>query len=108
MTTNYSKVVINPLLLVDIYLGSFQFYPEYLRGQFLGPTLFVLFLIDIVSVISPDTNILMYADDIKIWRQINCVFDHITLQKDIDSLIDWATLNKMKFHPYKTKVLKSI
>ena len=75
------------------------------QGSILGPTLFVMFLNDIVTVISPDTKILMYADDTKIWRQINCEYDHITLQKDIDSLFDWAIVNKMNFHPSKTKVL---
>ena len=75
------------------------------QGPILGPTLFVLFLNDIVSVISPDTNILMYADDTKIWRKIFCEYNHTTLQKDIDNLMDWAVQNKMNFHPSKTKVL---
>ena len=29
------------------------------------------------------TNILMYADDTKIWRQMNDYDDHITLQHDL-------------------------
>ena len=75
------------------------------QGSIIGPTLFVLFMNDIVSVISHDTNILMYADDTKIWRQILSESDHETLQNDIDNLIDWSVRNKMKFHPSKTKVL---
>ena len=31
--------------------------------------------------------------------------DHIILQKDIDTLNDWAIGNKMKFHPSKCHVL---
>ena len=35
------------------------------QGSILGPTLFVLFINDIVSGLDPETNILMYADDTK-------------------------------------------
>ena len=75
------------------------------QGSILGPTLFVLFLNDITCGISDKTNILMYADDTKIWREINCESDHHILQKDIDYLYDWALKNKMKFHPSKCKAL---
>ena len=75
------------------------------QGSILGSTLFVLFLNDIVSVISPDNNILMYADDTKIWRQINNEPGHTALQKDINSLMDWAVRNKLIFHLSKIKVL---
>ena len=75
------------------------------QGSILGPTLFVLFLNDIVSEIDHDTNILMYADDTKIWRQMKPLQDHLALQKNIDCLFDWAVRNKMKFHPTKCKVL---
>ena len=47
----------------------------------------------------------MYADDTKIWRQIDSHEDHITLQRDIDYLYDWSKRNKMNFHPSKSKVL---
>ena len=46
------------------------------QGLILGPTLFVLFSNDTVSVICPDTNILIYADDTKIWRQILSESEH--------------------------------
>ena len=47
----------------------------------------------------------MYADDTKIWRKIVCEEDHLLLQKDIDYLLSWALINKMKFHPGKCKAL---
>ena len=75
------------------------------QGSILGPTLFVLFLNDITDKISTNTNILMYADDTKIWREIHNEDDHNVLQRDIDSLMDWALQNCMKFHPSKCKVL---
>ena len=75
------------------------------QGSIIGPSLFILFLNDITEGLSPGTNINMYADDTKIWREINYENDHITLQNDIDYLMDWALLNKMKFHPSKCKVV---
>ena len=75
------------------------------QGSILGPTLFVLFLNDITSGLDANTNILMYADDTKIWREIKCENDHIVLQRDIDFLFDWALRNCMKFHPSKCKAL---
>ena len=53
------------------------------QGSFLGPTLFVLFLNDIVQGLDPATNVTMYADDTKIWS----------------NMFDWAIRNKMRFHP---------
>ena len=75
------------------------------QGSILGPTLFVLFLNDIVQGLNTGTNITMYADDTKIWRQMLHHNDHLTLQKDINFLLDWSLRNKMRFHPSKCKVL---
>ena len=75
------------------------------QGSIVGPTLFVLFINDIVHSISEGTNIALYADDTKIWRTIIKQDDNWSLQRDINQLQIWATQNKMKFHPDKTKVL---
>ncbi|KAL5262702.1 hypothetical protein ACHWQZ_G008188 [Mnemiopsis leidyi] len=40
------------------------------QGSILGPLLFIMFINDISSGISPGTNLSLYADDTKIWRQI--------------------------------------
>ena len=75
------------------------------QGSILGPTLFVLFLNDITSGLNDETNIMMYADDTKIWRQVCKYNDHLKLQEDINYLLEWSIRNKMKFHPSKCKVL---
>ena len=75
------------------------------QGSILGPTLFILFLNDITNDLSPGTNIAMYADDTKIWRKILIQDDHWILQRDINSLLNWAHRNKMVFHPSKSYVL---
>ena len=75
------------------------------QGSIIGPTLFVLFINDIYSGLSQGTNILLYADDTKIWREISIEEDHDILQRDINYLMAWARTNKMNFHPDKCKVL---
>ena len=47
----------------------------------------------------------LYADDTKIWREIHSESDHVTLQNDINYLLNWSIQNKMTFHPDKCKAL---
>ena len=75
------------------------------QGSILGPLLFVLFINDMFSCISEGTNIALYADDTKIWREILSYSDHFIIQNDIESLLKWSTINKMNFHPKKCKAL---
>ena len=75
------------------------------QGSILGPLLFVLFINDIGSDLSPGTAIALYADDTKIWRKIVSYDDCIVLNDDIAKLYKWAVVNKMKFHPKKCKAL---
>ena len=63
--------------------------------------LFVIFINDMFRCISENTNIALYVDDTKIWREINYSEDHFVLQGDIDKLSEWSYSNKMEFHPSK-------
>ena len=47
----------------------------------------------------------MYVDDTKIWREIHVNEDHLVLQNDINSLLEWADRNCMNFHSKKCKAL---
>ena len=75
------------------------------QGSILGPLFFVLFINDMTDCVSEGTNIALYADDTKIWRNIRTWQDHLTLQNDINQLYQWSVANKMIFHPKKCKVL---
>ena len=75
------------------------------QGSILGPLLFVLFINDLHEVISPDTDIALYADDTKIWRQIHTESDCNVLDNDINAMAHWASVNLMTFHPKKCKIV---
>ena len=77
------------------------------QGSILGPLLFVLFINDIYKSIDAETNIELYADDTKIWREIKSESDCNFLQKDIDALHAWSRNNNMSFHPDKCKVVST-
>lgn len=75
------------------------------QDSIIGPTLFIMFINDMISKVSTGTNIVLYTDDTKIWRRVESWTDHEQLQEDISSLYNWSVHNKMVFHPNKCKVL---
>ena len=75
------------------------------QGSLLGPILFIIFINDIFNEATEGTGISLYADDTKIWRRVNCMSDHHSLQETIDNLQSWAVRNRMVFHPNKCHTL---
>lgn len=72
------------------------------QGSNLGPLIFLIFINDIVSVISY-SRILLFADDVKIFLPIRELEDSLLLQSDLDSLVAWAKDNELKFNVVKCK-----
>ena len=54
------------------------------QGSMLGPLLFVVFINDITDNINPGTDIALYADDTKIWRNI---YVHADQQKIYNTIL---------------------
>jgi hypothetical protein len=74
------------------------------QGSNLGPLLFTIFINDIGSCIK-HSRYLLYADDLKLFREIRCQYDANQLQQDLDSLVSWSFVNRLFFSPPKCFVM---
>ena len=73
------------------------------QGSVLGPLLFVLYINDLPEVVN--SNILLFADDTKIFHQVNSREDALSIQKDINALEQWSYKWLLKFNTEKCHVL---
>ncbi|KAH0818649.1 hypothetical protein GEV33_004142 [Tenebrio molitor] len=73
------------------------------QGSVLGPLIFTLFINDLPSVL--DCEVLLYADDAKMFQTINSLSDADNLQRNLDRLNIWCTSNKLNLNPRKCKVM---
>ena len=65
------------------------------QGSHLSSILFIIFINDIVNVIT-SSKIWLYLDDIKIALEIETLDDCKKLQKDLNNICDWCIKNGMK------------
>ena len=73
------------------------------QGTVLGPVLFVIYINDLLELISSDG--FMFADHTKIFRQITSRDDAIDLQEDLRKLEEWSSIWLLKFNADKCHVL---
>ena len=73
------------------------------EGSICGPILFVLFCNDIPSHLS--SKCLVYADDLKICKQVRSPEDAVALQTDLEKLSSWSNDWKLKLNPSKCKTI---
>ncbi len=66
--------------------------------------LFLLFINDIANTIR-HSHVLLYADDIKLYKEIKTKEDSELLQQDLDKLANWSTENGL---PFNIKICESI
>ena len=74
------------------------------QGTVLGPTLFLCFTADLNSVVKY-CNLSMYADDSKIFKEIQNNLDCLLLQLDLNEVIKWAAIWQLQLNATKTKHL---
>ena len=75
------------------------------QGSVLGPLLFIIYINDVASRISPYSRISMYADDIVLYRTIYAPTDYIVLQDDIMAISQWVDENYLTLHSGKCCVM---
>ena len=75
-----------------------------LQGSILGPVIFLIYMNNIPDIITSTAK--LFADNTKIYRQINNVEDSIAFQIDLTTLYLWADRWQMKFNPTKCEVMR--
>ena len=65
------------------------------QGSVLGPMLFLLYVNDISSIVN--SHLLLFADDIKLYRSIKSENDILLLQEDINKLYSWSNTWLLNF-----------
>ena len=73
------------------------------QGSVIGPVLFLLYINDITNQIQ--SNIILFADDSIIYREIRSPAYHHILQTDIQKLTDWSNKCQMNFNTSKCYLL---
>lgn len=75
------------------------------QGSVLGPLLFVLFINDISTIVH-DSKIRLFADDIKIYKEIESPNDCDKFQADINKISNWLDENKLILSGSKSGLLR--
>lgn len=75
------------------------------QGSHLGPLLFILFINDLPTIFDTTINVLLFADDAKVFSVITSQFDCIKLQLYLEKLNKWSKLNELPLNIDKCQVI---
>ena len=75
------------------------------QGSILGPLLFLIYINDIPTTINGMTQVALYADDSKVFRNINSFHDCMDLQAQLDNVVKWSRDWKLNFNATKCKIM---
>ena len=99
LTKRFQRVIIN---------GSFSNWLPVLsgvpQGSVLGPLLFLLYIDDIHSAIS-HSSVLMFADDIALYKEVISSSDQEMLQADLSQVFKWSCKWQLNLNPSKCETI---
>ena len=75
------------------------------QGSVLGPLLFLTYVDEVSEVNISDGSLLLYADDIVIYRTIRSSGDYLHLQNDVNALTDCVSSSLLNLNPAKCKYM---
>ena len=75
------------------------------QGTVIGPLLFLIYINDLPSVLSPSTACHLFADECLLYRSIHSMEDKVILQKALDYLFEWGRIWGLKFNVSKCNIL---
>ena len=75
------------------------------QGSVLGPILFIIFINSLVDKAGM-ANLFLYADDLKIFKEISYEEDTERLQEDLYKLYNWTQHSHLRLHPDKCVVMR--
>jgi len=76
------------------------------QGSILGPLLFNIFMNSISKLpLSPTAKLILYADDILLFRPVDDKTDVLHLQNDVNLILDWIKSNGLTPNHLKTQLL---
>ncbi|KAI5725364.1 hypothetical protein M8J77_014537 [Diaphorina citri] len=75
------------------------------QGSHSGPLLFSLFFNDLPQLIQ-NSSILLFADDVKIYKSISSVQDCALLQADLERFSEWLSTNGLQLSVHKCAVME--
>ena len=73
------------------------------QGSVLSPLLFLLYINGITSIQLSDGTLLLFVDDILLFRPVRSALDIEPLQEDVNALFNWITRNFLCFNAQKCK-----
>lgn len=95
----------NQAVVINNYISSWVEVPSGLpQGSLLGPLLFLIFVNDIDKCFH-SSELLCFADDMKIFSPISSPTEALALQLDLQRLDDYCSLNKLDLYPSKCSII---
>ena len=76
------------------------------QGSILGPLLYIIFMNSISKhTLSSGARLVLYADDILLYKPVNSEKDCDSLQNDVDSILQWIKSHGLRPNHSKTQLL---